>query len=116
MSGALRASATITQGRKMVTLINTFHVRPSDQDALVAELAAVTESVMQYLAGFIGASVHKSVDGNYVVNYVQWETEADFTAMFESPKAKEHMERVKSLALTVTPAFYVVAYVGARGS
>lgn len=38
----------------------------------------------------------------------------DFAAMFDDPKAKVHMERVKSLALTVTPAFYVVAYVGAR--
>ena len=114
MSGALRGSATIEAGRDIFTLINTFHVRPSDQDALVAELAAVTESTMQHLAGFIGASVHKSVDGNYVVNYVQWETQDDFAAMFDDPKAKVHMERVKSLALTVTPAFYVVAYVGAR--
>ena len=75
MSAALRASATIETGREVFTLINTFHVRPSDQDALVAELAGVTGSAMQHLAGLIGASEHKSMDGNYVVNYVQWETQ-----------------------------------------
>jgi tetracenomycin F1 monooxygenase len=114
MSSALRTTATIEAGRKVFTLINTFHVRPRDQVALVTELAAVTEKVMQYLPGFVGASVHKSVDGNHVVNYVQWETQEHFSSMFENAEAKTHMERVKALALSVTPAFYVVAYVGAR--
>jgi tetracenomycin F1 monooxygenase len=116
MSASLRTVATIEAGREIFTLINTFHVRPSDQGALVAELAAVTERSMRHLPGFVGASVHKSVDGNYVVNYVQWETQEDFAAMFENAEAKAHMAKVKALALSVTPAFYVVAYVGARGA
>jgi heme-degrading monooxygenase HmoA len=116
MSVPLKTVATIEAGREIFTLINTFHVRPSDQGPLVAELAAVTEGSMRHLSGFIGSSVHRSVDGNYVVNYVQWETREDFTAMFENAEAKAHMEKVKALSLSVTPVFYVVAYVGARGA
>ncbi len=115
MSKSLHNVATIQAGRAIFTLINTFHVRPSDQAALVADLAAVTERSMQHLRGFLGASVHSSVDGNYVVNYVQWESQEDFAAMFDDAEAKLHMDRVQALALSVTPASYVVAYVGTRG-
>ncbi len=66
--------------------------------------------------GFVGASVHRSVDGSYVVNYVQWETQQHFAAMFDNAEAKAHMERVKALALSVNPVFYEVAYVGVRGA
>ena len=35
-------------------------------------LSEVTERVMQHLPGFLGASVHKSLDGRHVVNYVSY--------------------------------------------
>jgi heme-degrading monooxygenase HmoA len=114
MSDALPTTATINADRPIFTLINTFHVPPENQAALVAELAAVTQKSMQFLQGFIGASVHQSIDGQYVVNYVQWQTREDFNAMFENAEAKLHMERVKALATSVTPVFYRVAFVGAR--
>ena len=115
MSDPLRSFATIDARASVLTLINTFHVRPGEQDALVAELTSVTERTMQYLPGFLGSSVHRSLDGNHVVNYVQWQTEAHFAAIFEDAAAKAHMDRVAGYALSITPVFYAVAYVGARG-
>lgn len=115
MSDPLQPVATIDARASVFTLINTFHVKPGAQDALVAELTAITESTMQYLPGFIGASVHRSLDGAHVVNYVQWQTEAHFAAMFENAAAKAHMDRVSQHARSITPVFYAVAYVGARG-
>ena len=106
--------ATVDSARNVFTLINTFQVVPEHQRPLVEELAAVTESTMQFLPGFIGASVHRSLDGLHVTNYVQWESRAHFDAMLVDPKVKQHLERVQALAVSVRPVFYEVAFVGAR--
>ncbi len=110
----LRNRDTIEQGRDIVTLINTFAVEPDRQRAVVDSLARVTEETMQHLPGFIGACVHQSLDGTHVVNYVQWESEAHFQAMFQDPAAAAHMAEVSALAVSVTPVLYRVAYVGVK--
>ena len=76
----------------------------------------MTESTMQLLPGFIGASVHRGLDGIHVVNYVQWESRAHFDAMLENPKVKPHLDRVQTLVISVHPVFYEVAFVGTRPS
>jgi heme-degrading monooxygenase HmoA len=108
----LQPSARIESGRDVFTLINTFAVRPERQRELAAELVGVTESTMRFLPGFVAASVHLARDGTHVVNYVQWKSEAHFRDMFADPGAKAHMERVSALALSVTPLFCDVLYVG----
>ena len=109
----LQASETIQQGRDIVTLINTFTVEPDKQQAVVDALAEVTEQTMRHLPGFLGAGVHKSLDGTHVANYVQWETEAHFQAMFRNAEAAAHMDKVAALAISIQPILYSVAYVGA---
>ena len=63
------------------------------------------------MPGFVGASVHVSLDGTTVVNYVQWKTRGAFDAMFRSPAAEEHMRELKALIVSVSPMFYDVVYV-----
>ena len=111
---ALLHVATLDPTRNVFTLINTFQVKPEHQRVLVDELAAVTESTMQHLPGFIGASVHRGLDGIHVTNYVQWESRAHFDAMLADPLVKPHLDRVQMLAVSVRPIFYEVAFVGAR--
>jgi 2'-5' RNA ligase len=96
------------------TLINTFHVAPDRQDAVVNSLRRFTEQHARFLAGFVGASVHASLDGRRVVNYVQWERAADLAAMMADARAKEHVAEVSALAEHVDPVVYRVAFVGAR--
>ena len=105
---------TIVEGRGIVTLINTFTVEPDKQQAIIDALADVTERVMRFLPGFIGASVHKSLDGTHVANYVQWDSDEHFQAMFQNPEAAAHMQYVSSLATSILPVLYAVAYVGSR--
>ena len=114
MSAPLVTTARIQAEREVFTLINTFHVHSKDQDALIDELASVTEHTMKDLRGFLGASVHRSVDGHTVVNYVQWETRQHFEAMFANVDATAHLARVKTLAISIAPVFFTVAYVGAK--
>ena len=104
-------SATIAVDRDIFTLINTFEVEPRNQQALIDELANVTATHTRFLPGFIGASVHRSLDGHYVVNYVQWQSKLHFEAMLGNPAMKDHLSRVSALSISITPRLYAVAYV-----
>ena len=95
------------------TLINTFAVARDRQGAVVASLRRFTEAHARSQPGFVAASVHASVDGTRVVNYVQWRTAADLAAMLATPAAQQHMAEVGRLAAGVDPVAYTVVYVGA---
>lgn len=106
--------AVIDDATDIFTLINTFTVLPQKQDAVVKSLRDFTEQHARFLAGFVAASVHASLDGDCVVNYVQWESKADFAAMMGSAQAQAHIKEVKTLAEYVDPVVYRVAFVGSR--
>jgi quinol monooxygenase YgiN len=105
-------TATIDDTADVFTLINTFHTSRERQDAIVQSLQGFTQSVARALPGFVAASVHASLDGARVVNYVQWKSRDDLDAMLASPAAKVHVAQVGALADKVDPVAYRVAYVG----
>ncbi len=105
--------AIIDAGHRIHTLINTFTVTPDRQEAVIAALRAFTEAHARSQPGFLAASVHASLDGHRVVNYVQWRTGADLAAALATPAARAHMAEVASLATAIDPVTYRVAYVGA---
>jgi quinol monooxygenase YgiN len=99
-----------------VTLINTFIVKPEHQQELIDLLDAATEAVMRFRPGFISANIHRSLDGQRVVNYAQWRSKADFDAMLADPACREHMAKAAELAERVEPNLYEVASVHERWS
>ena len=104
--------AQIDDTVEIFTLINTFHTSRDRQTAIVDSLRRFTENFAKSLPGFIGASVHVSLDGARVVNYVQWRSRDAIQAMLATPEAKVHMAEVAALADRVDPVPYRVAYVG----
>ncbi len=108
--------AQIDDSAEIFTLINTFHTSRDRQAAIVDSLRRFTEDVARSLPGFVAASVHASLDGARVVNYVQWRSAADLQAMLATPEAKAHMAEVGALADRVDPVPYRVAYVGSSPS
>lgn len=105
--------ARIDEAADVFTLINTFHTSLERQGAIVASLRRFTENLASGLAGFVSASVHVSLDGERVVNYVQWRSRADLAAMLALPEAKAHLAEVAALADKIEPVPYRVVYVGA---
>jgi quinol monooxygenase YgiN len=105
--------ARIDEAAGIFTLINTFHTSRERQRAIVESLRRFTEGVARRLPGFVGASVHASLEGERVVNYVQWRSRADLAAMLALPEAKAHMAEVAALADNIEPVPYRVVYVGA---
>lgn len=107
--------ARIDADAPLFTLINTFSVTPARQGEVTASLRRFTEQHARHLPGFVATSVHASLDGTRVVNYVQWQDGAALQAMLALPEAREHMAEVAALADNIDPIPYKVAYVRAAG-
>lgn len=102
---------TIQKNRDLMTLINVFHVKPENQQALVDLLIDATERTMQHQSGFISANIHKSYDGKRVINYAQWRSQEDFEAMLKNQDAIPHMKRAAELAESYDPIICEIASV-----
>ncbi len=70
------------------------------------------DTVTRTLPGFIGASIHKSTDGEHIANYVQWKTLDDLQAMFADPRMRARMAEVAALSVSVMPIACTVVDVG----
>ncbi|MFG2949189.1 antibiotic biosynthesis monooxygenase family protein [Streptomyces adustus] len=102
-------TARIDSARPVATLINVFTVTPQRQHELIALLAHATEETMKHLPGFICATFHASEDGERVINYAQWESEAHYRAMLNDPEARVHMDLAATIATDVQPRLFHVA-------
>ena len=107
---------TIDDQAHIFTLINTFKVHDRQAAKVVGSLHKFTEEQARRMPGFVGASVHVSLDRTTVVNYVQWKNRDAFDSMLGSPAAKEHMRSLDSFVASVSPVFYDVVYVGKASS
>lgn len=75
---------SIVTGAEYVTFVNSFRCRAEDQDEIVRINVEIVDQVAAVHAGFISASIHRSVDGTRVVNYLQWRTADDLARMQSS--------------------------------
>lgn len=89
---------TIAKDAAALILINTFHVTPGKQQALIDLLDKATNEIMRKQPGFISANIHRSLDGTKVANYAQWRSKADFEEMQNNPEASVHMKEAAALA------------------
>lgn len=65
------------------TLINVFESDPDDQEALINEIRENVETTDE-VPGFVSLSLHWSLDGKRVVNYVQFESQEAFKEIQQS--------------------------------
>lgn len=100
---------TIEADQDAVTLVNTFTVEPDDQQKLVDLLVAATEETMTAVPGFVSANIHRSLDGERIVNYAQWESVEQFEAMLEDVDAAAHMDEARNLATNDAHLYEVVS-------
>jgi heme-degrading monooxygenase HmoA len=49
----------------------------------------IVQRVAREFPGFVSATVHRSLDGTRVINYLQWQTAADPSAMQRSAQFQE---------------------------
>jgi quinol monooxygenase YgiN len=103
--------ARIVEGDIPVVLINAFRLKPDKADALIDLLERAADQVMRHQAGFVSASVHRSVAGDRIINYIQWRSREDVEAMQAHPEARKHMKACAKLAEDFDPQLYSVVSV-----
>lgn len=74
--------------QRPVTQITIIEAEPEKQ---AEALSVMTERArfMQRQPGFISISLHRSLDGRRIVNYVQWETRDLLRAAHQSPEFRK---------------------------
>lgn len=98
---------TISKDAGLLTLINVFTVEPTRQTELVDLLIRATGDTVRRAAGFVSASLHRSLDGTMVAMYAQWRSREDYEVMRRNPVASPYLERALTFA-RFQPGMYEV--------
>jgi quinol monooxygenase YgiN len=98
---------TIKKGIEVVTFINIFTVEPTKQHELISLLTRITHSFVRDVAGFISASLHRSLDGTKVTMYSQWRSLEDYQVMHQNVAAAPYLQQVRAIA-KFDPGMYEV--------
>ncbi|MFE2971578.1 antibiotic biosynthesis monooxygenase family protein [Streptomyces sp. NPDC059340] len=97
------------------TITNRFTVKPDDQDELIRIEVDGMSRIASRLPGFVCGSIHRSLDGSSVVNYVHWADGDAWRRAHElgaqDPEYRKHMEAVRRIATAEPRSYEVVAVV-----
>jgi quinol monooxygenase YgiN len=103
----------IISDARYATFINTFRCEPSNQDEVVRINVDIVDRVASIFPGFISASVHRSLDGTRVFNYLQWESADHLAAMQRSDEFQAIASRFAGL-IEFDPHHCEVVHIGER--
>lgn len=101
--------STITKEGSFVTQITTIETESGKQDEL---LAVLTERArfMASQPGFMSISLHRSLDGMSIVNYVQWTSRELLEEAHRAPEFRERWPEVSELSNAAVPTLYEVVH------
>jgi heme-degrading monooxygenase HmoA len=91
-----------------VTQITVVESEPGKQ----AEALAVMTERARFMArqpGFISISVHRSLDGRRIVNYVQWQSRDQLQAAHKSPEFRKEWGHFDQVTDAIDPHLYEVS-------
>jgi heme-degrading monooxygenase HmoA len=100
----------ITADPDCVTQITVAEAEEGKQDELLA-LMAERARFMARQPGFISISLHRSLDGKRIVNYVQWASREQLVAAHHTPEFREKWPRVGGAAEEIELSLYAVAHI-----
>jgi heme-degrading monooxygenase HmoA len=100
----------IQTDNQSVTQITVIEPEPGKQ---AEALALMTEraSFMARQPGFISISLHRSLDGRRIVNYVQWKNRDLLQSAHKSPDFRKEWSHFGEVADDIDPHLYEVAHV-----
>jgi heme-degrading monooxygenase HmoA len=99
--------------RQPVTQITVVEADPGKQ-AEALELMTKRAAFMARQPGFVSISLHRSLDGRRIVNYVQWESRDLLAAAHRAPEFRKAWGHFDHLADEIDPHLYEVAHVVGR--
>jgi heme-degrading monooxygenase HmoA len=91
-----------------VTQITTVEAEEGKQDELLT-LMAERARFMARQPGFMSISLHRSLDGKRIVNYVQWASREQLVTAHHSPEFRDKWSEVGKLSEDIGLNLYDVA-------
>ena len=100
----------IRTDNQSVTQITVIEPEPGKQGEA---LSLMTERArfMARQPGFISVSLHRSLDGRRIVNYIQWQSRDLLHSAHQSPEFRSEWRRFDKLTDEIDPHLYEVALV-----
>jgi heme-degrading monooxygenase HmoA len=93
-----------------VTQITIVEPEPGKQDEALS-LMIERARFMARQPGFVSISLHRSLDGRRIVNYVQWKSRDLLQSAHKSPEFRKEWDRFDRVAEDIDPHLYEVAHV-----
>ena len=100
----------INTDKGVITQITTVKLTPGTQDDVVA-LMTERARFMAKQPGFISISLHRSLDGRRIVNYIQWQSRELLHRAHETPEFRKewgHFDRIND---GIDPHLYEVTQI-----
>ena len=98
---------TISEHTGIVTAINVFRVEPEQQQHVIDFLAENRYRSMKH-PGCLSVSIHKGLDGDRVINYVQWRSWEEFKTASVDPEFFAGRKQAAELGLFDSHFYEVV--------
>jgi heme-degrading monooxygenase HmoA len=97
----------IQTDQQPVTQITIIEAEPEKQTEALS-LMRKRAHFMQGQPGFISISLHRSLDGRRIVNYIQWQSRDLLRAAHQSPEFRKAWSQFESLTDDIDPHLYEV--------
>ena len=100
----------IQAGNQPVTQITVIEPEPGKQ----AEALSLMTERARFMArqpGFVSISLHRSLDGKRIVNYIQWQNRDLLWSAHKSPEFRKEWRHFDDLTEEIDPHLYEVAAV-----
>lgn len=97
-----------------VVQITFIEAAPGHQDEALA-LMKERANFMSRQPGFVSISLHRSLDGQRIVNYIRWQGRELLRRAHHSPEFRKEWERFDHLTGDIDPHLYEVAHARERG-
>src|SRR5687768_14243786 len=93
-----------------VTQITVVEAEP-DKQAEALEVMKERSRFMARQPGFISISLHRSLDGRRIVNYVQWQSREKLQAAHKSPEFRKEWTHFDKVTDDIDPHLYEVVHI-----
>jgi heme-degrading monooxygenase HmoA len=95
---------------QLVTQITMVEADSGKQDEALS-LMTERARLMSRQPGFVSISLHRSLDGRRIVNYIQWQSREQLQSAHKSPDFRKEWDRFDRLAGDIDPHLYEVVQV-----
>jgi len=100
----------IQTGNQPVTQITIVEAEP-DKQAEALSLMTERARFMSKQPGFVSISLHRSLDGRRIVNYIQWRNREQLQSAHKSPDFRKEWNRFDRMTDEIDPHLYEVVQI-----